>query len=324
MKRNILNNYFITFVLIMLFVIISGCQKKQMDSASKSELNLGQKTFTIAYVGYSSTNPFWNALAASARKSSKNLSINFLDLTASAADMAQQKTAVDNAIIRGVDGLLIGAVDSRGLGDSFDKAQAAGIQIVTVDTRVDHPAVRSHIATDNIAAANLAGEYIAERLNNKGKVLILGGSTGSQTADDRQKGVEEILHRHTDMETIFRVANWDAKQANEITNNVLSSNPDLRAIFAACDPMIFTAMQAVKAKGKLDDVVLVGFDAIPAVLKAIKAGDVDATVRQDPERMGKEGMELLVRHLQGEKIPTHVQISAEIIDKTNVIPFLTK
>jgi ribose transport system substrate-binding protein len=88
--------------------------------------------------------------------------------------------------------------------------------------------------------------------------------------------------------------------------------------------MIFTAMQAVKAKGKLDDVVLVGFDAIPAVLKAIKAGDVDATVRQDPERMGKEGMELLVRHLQGEKIPTHVQISAEIIDKTNVIPFLTK
>ena len=51
---------------------------------------------------------------------------------------------------------------------------------------------------------------------------------------------------------------------------------------------------------------------------------MDATVRQDPERMGKEGMELLVRHLQGEKIPTHVQISAEIIDKTNVIPFLTK
>ena len=324
MKRNILNNYFITFVLIMLLVLTGGCQKKQRASASKSELGLGQKPIMIAYVGYSSTNPFWNALAASARKSSKNLSINFLDLTASAADMAQQKTAVDNAIIRGVDGLLIGAVDSRGLGDSFDKAQAAGIQIVTVDTRVNHPAVRSHIATDNIAAANLAGEYIAERLNNKGKVLILGGATGSQTADDRQKGVEDILHRHTDIEIIFRVANWDAKQANEITNNVLSSNPDLRAIFAACDPMIFTAMQAVKAKGKLDDVVLVGFDAIPAVLKAIKAGDVDATVRQDPERMGKEGMELLVRHLQGEKIPTHVQISAEIIDKTNVIPFLTK
>jgi len=309
---------FKTLAIAITLLVCYGCNAGKEDN-SGSEL---EKKYTIAYIGYSSTNPFWNALANAAAESADNLGVEFLDLTASAADMAQQKTAVDNAIIKGVDGLVVGAVDSRGLGDSFDKALHAGIPVVTVDTRVDHEAVRSHIATDNIAAANLAGEYIAEKLGNKGKVLILGGATGSQTADDRQTGVEEILKKHTGIETIFRVANWDAKQANEITNNVLSSNEDLRAVFAACDPMIFTAMQAVDSKGKLDDVVLVGFDAIPAVLKAINAGDIDATIRQDPARMGKEGIELIVKHLDGQKIPANIPIAASIINAENVDKYL--
>jgi len=305
-------------MLLALSLIVWACGEKPEKAPAAKET----KKLTIAYVGYSSTNPFWNALASSAEASAKRLGVAFLNLTASAPDMAQQKTALDNAIIKGVDGLVVGAVDSRGLGDTFDKAQAAGIPVVTVDTRVDHGVVRSHIATDNVAAATLAGEYIVKHLQGSGKVLILGGATGSQTADDRRTGVEQVLGMYEDTETIFRVANWDAKQANEITNNILSAHDDLSAIFAACDPMIFTAMQAVKSKGKLGDVLLVGFDAIPAVLKAIKANEVNATVRQDPERMGKEGVELMVKHLKGQTIPRNIPIAAEIIDAGNIDKFL--
>ena len=302
----------LTVCLIGSVMVACGGKDKPEGSADSDQ------KYTIAYIGYSSTNPFWNALASSAQESANSLNVKFLDLTASSPEMAQQKMAIDNAIIKRVDGLVVGAVDSRGLGDSFDKAQKAGIPIVTVDTRVDHPAVVSHIATDNIAAARLAGEYIANKLNNRGKVLVLGGSTGSQTADDRQTGVEEILRQYEDMEVIFRVANWDAKQANEITNNILSSQDNLGAVFAACDPMIFTAMQAVKSKDKLGEVVLVGFDAIPAVLKAIDQNEINATVRQDPGRMGLEGGKLLVNHLNGEEVPAYIPISAELVNTTNI------
>ncbi|MBC8375955.1 MAG: sugar ABC transporter substrate-binding protein [FCB group bacterium] len=305
---------------LLVSIFMFSCGEKEIASKNIESDN----THTIAYIGYSSTNPFWNALASSAQESAKSLNVKFLDLTASTPEMAQQKMAIDNAIIKRVDGLVVGAVDSRGLGDSFDKAQKAGIPIVTVDTRVDHPAVVSHIATDNIAAARLAGEFIANKLNNKGKVLVLGGSTGSQTADDRQKGVEEILEQHEGVEVIFRVANWDAKQANEITNNILSSHDDLGAVFAACDPMIFTAMQAVKSKEMLGDVVLVGFDAIPAVLKAINQNEIDATVRQDPGRMGLEGVKLLVSHLNGEQTPAYIPISAEIVHHENIKEYISQ
>ncbi|MCY3022318.1 MAG: sugar ABC transporter substrate-binding protein [Planctomycetota bacterium] len=294
--------------------LAAGCGGQGGDN-KPAEGAAGGKTITLAYVGYSSTNAFWNALADSAAKTAQKAGVKFVDLTASKADMALQKAALDNAILKKVDGLVVGAVDSRGLGDTFDKAKAAGIPIVTVDTRVDHEVVRSHVATDNIKAANLAGEYIAGKLNKKGKVLILGGATGSQTADDRQKGV---------MEAIFRVADWDATKANEITLNVLSATPDLAAVFAACDPMIMTARQAVKSKDLMGKVLLVGFDAIPACLKAIESGEVDATVRQDPERMGREGVELMLKHLKGEQIPRHVPIDAVIIDKSNVAQYLEK
>lgn len=304
---------------ILGMVIISCGSKEKVNEATGTE-----SKYTIAYIGYSSTNPFWNALALSAQESANSLNVKLLDLTASSPEMAQQKMAIDNAIIKQVDGLVVGAVDSRGLGDSFDKAHKAGIPIVTVDTRVDHPVVVSHIATDNIAAANLAGEYIANKLGHSGKVLILGGATGSQTADDRQKGVEDVLSRFEGMEVIFRVANWDAKQANEVTNNILSSQRDLGAIFAACDPMIFTAMQAVKAKGRLGEVTLVGFDAIPAVLKAISQGEIDATVRQDPSRMGLEGVKLLVDHLDGKEVQAHIPISAELVQQNNIEEFISR
>ena len=313
-----------TILKVLIVCLVSSSMFSCREKDKSTESADSAKIYTIAYIGYSSTNPFWNALASSAHESANKLNVKFLDLTASTPEMAQQKMAIDNAIIKRVDGLVVGAVDSRGLGDSFDKALKAGIPIVTVDTRVDHPAVVSHIATDNIAAARLAGEFIANKLNNKGKVLVLGGSTGSQTADDRQKGVEEILGQHEGMEVIFRVANWDAKQANEITNNILSSQADLGAVFAACDPMIFTAMQAVKSKDKLGEVVLVGFDAIPAVLKAIDQNEIDATVRQDPSRMGLEGVKLLVNHLKGEEVQEYIPISAEIVNQENIKDYISQ
>jgi len=313
-------------MLVTLGIVLSSCGEKEeapAPAASRAKPSAREKPFTVAFVGYSSTNVFWITLRQSAEERAKELGARFEDLTAADPEMSLQKNAIDNAILKGVDGLLIGAVDSRGLRDSFDKAQQAGIPIVTVDTEVKHPAVRSHIATNNIAAATLAGNYIVERLGGKGKVLILGGIPGSQTADDRRKGVADACEA-AGMEVIVRPADWLEAKANEVAQNELDRDSTIGAIFAACDPMIMAAKQVVKHKGLRDQIVLVGFDAIPQCLNAIKKGEVDATVRQDPRRMGREGMELLLKHLKGEQAPRYVPIEAQIIDKNNVDQYITQ
>ncbi len=276
---------------------------------------------TVCFVGYSSSNPFWLTLKNGAEAAAKERGVKFVDLTSVQPKMEKQQEAIRSAIAQKVDGLVVGAVDSRGLGDTFKLAHDAGIPIVTVDTRVDDPQVKCHIATDNPKAAALAGAYIVKRTGGKGKVLLLGGTPGSQTAEDRRKGVEGACQK-AGMQVIYRPANWDGAKANEITSNELAANPDLKAIFAACDPMIVTAKEAVKQAGKQGKLVLVGFDAIEACLKAIQAGEIDATVRQDPYRMGHDGMIQMVDCLEGKQIPRDIPIQAVLVEKSNVGQYL--
>lgn len=285
-----------------------------------------EKPYTVVFVGYSSTNVFWLTLKNGAEEKAKELGIDFADLTAANPDVSSQKSAVDNAILQKVDGIIVGAVDSRAFDDSFNKAQEAGIPIVTVDTGIDHPWVKSLISTDNLAAARLAGDYIVEKLGGpeqaKGKkLLILGGTVGHQTGDARRDGVKERAEA-AGMEVIYRPADWEENKAMELTENELGANPDMAAIFAAWDPGVLAAKQAVKLKGMRDQVILVGFDAIPGALKAIKEGEIDATIRQDPDRMGREGMQLMVDFLDGKEVPKYIPIDGLVIDSTNVDEFL--
>ena len=175
-----------------------------------------------------------------------------------------------------------------------------------------------------VAACRLPtiASYIVETLKGTGKVLIIGGTVGGQTADDRRNGVFNKC-KAAGMTVLDFDANWKDDEANRIAQEQLAAHSDIGAIFAACDPMILGAKVAVKRKGLLGKVLLVGFDAIPEALAAVKKGELDATVRQDPVRMGKEGVELMARILKGETdIPKSIAIKAVIVDKTNVDEYL--
>jgi len=301
-------------VSILVMGTLAGCGKgPDGDSPGRKK---------IVFIGYSSTNTFWITLKNSAEKTAKDQGLDFADMTSSDPDVVAQKAAVDNAIRMGVDGLVIGPSNSEGLGKSLDKAKAAGIPVVTVDTRVEHDWITSHVATDNVAAAELAGDYIVEKLGGKGKVLIIGGTVGAQTADDRRNGVFNKC-KAAGMTVLDFDANWKDDEANRIAQEQLAAHADIGAIFAACDPMILGAKVAVKRKGLLGKVLLVGFDAIPEALAAVKKGELDATVRQDPVRMGREGVELMARILKGETgIPKSIAIKAVIVDKSNVDEYI--
>jgi ABC-type sugar transport system substrate-binding protein len=283
----------------------------------------GGRSGGVAYVGYSTSNNHWLTLRDAAAKTAKEMGIEFIDLTPVKENIVKQKTAIDNAISMKVDGLIVGPVDSRSLGDSMDKAKVAGVPVICVDTVIEHTAVSSTVATDNVQAATLAGEYIVTKLDGKtGSVLLLGGTEGSQTAVDRRDGVTRACEK-AGLKVIYRPADWQAAKAGEITGAVLDAEQDVVAIFGACDPMILGAATAVERKGKRSEVLLVGFDGTSDGCKAVKSGAIDATIRQDPARMGKEGVELMARILKGDKdIPKSIAIKAVIVDKNNVNEYI--
>ena len=276
---------------------------------------------TIAFSGFAMTNQFWNTLEKAAEAEAGAQGVKLINLTSETQDAEAQKRAVDNAITQKVSGIIIGATDSRGWDDTLAKAKAAGIPVVAVDTAIENDYIASLIQTDNLAAAGLAGDYLCQLLGNKGKALVLGGSVGHQTGDARKNGVEEKL-KACGVTVISDYSNWDENVSAQLAQNTLTANPDLNAIFVAFDPGAAAAASVVKQKGLTGKVAVVGFDALPVMLKAIQAGEANATVRQDPDKMGKEGVDLILKLLKGEKVEPKTMIPGELITQDNVAKFL--
>lgn len=273
----------------------------------------------IAYTGFSTDNTFWIGVAEAAAAEAGKQGVEFIDMTASSPDSAAQKDAVDRAVDMGVDGIIIGSVDNRAFDASLDAAAEKGIPVVAVDTGIDHEHVSSLVQTDNLAAAGIAGDFIVDQIDG-GKVLILGGSAGHQTGNARRDGVlnaaEEAGH-----EVIFQICDWQDACAFETATNFLQSDPEITAIFAAWDPGALAAVSAAKALGKLDDLVIVGFDGNPANLVAIDEGEQTATIKQDNTRMGIESVQNLVNIIKGEEAPAVVPIDGILITSDNVAEF---
>lgn len=273
----------------------------------------------IAYTGYSTDNTFWIGVAKAAAAKADEMGVELIDLTASSPDAAAQKDAVDRAINMGVDGIIIGSVDNRAFGASLDMAKRKGIPVAAVDTGIDHDHIASLVQTDNLAAAGIAGKYIVDQIDG-GTVLILGGSAGHQTGNARRDGVKNAAEA-AGHEVIFQICDWKDACAYETTINFLQSNPDITAIFSVWDPGALAAVSAASELGKLDDLVIVGFDGNPANLVSIEAGELAATIKQDNARMGAEAVQNLVGLIKGEDVPAFTPIDGILITSENVADY---
>ena len=281
----------------------------------------GEEQITIAYTGYpGGLSAFWAQMAQYMEQEAQALGVEFLDMSPTSADAAMQKDAVDNAINRGVDGIIIGAVDNRAFGESLDRAAARGIPVVAVDTAIDHPHISALAQTDNLASARILGQYIVDTTET-GKVIILGGTLGHQTGDARRDGVKQVLEANG-YTVIFRACNWDPAMALETATNELAANPDTIAVFACWDPGALAGLSAVKQRGLLDQIKVYGFDGLPDNLKSIKNGEQTATIKQDNKKMAEVSLNALVGQIKGQETVKKLLIDGFVIDASNVDDYM--
>jgi ribose transport system substrate-binding protein len=287
------------------------------SKGSGGEETAEEEEIVIAYSGFpGGLTPFWAQMAQYVKEEADALGVKLLDMSPTQADAAMQKDSVDNAINRGVDGIIIGAVDNRAFGESLDNASEKGIVCVAVDTAIDHPHISALAQTDNLASARLLGQYIVDHTPKKGKVLILGGTLGHQTGDARRDGVKQVLEAN-EYEVIFRACNWDDRLAYETAINELGAHPDIVAVFGAWDPGALAGLAAVKEKGLLDQIKVYGFDGLPPAIKSIQDGELTATVKQDNKQMAEVIVRSLVAQIKGQETVKKLLIDGFVIDSSN-------
>jgi ribose transport system substrate-binding protein len=282
----------------------------------------GNSPYKLAYMQVFPDNPFWVTMkeAVEARAAEDGVTVDTFALP-TASGVAEQVSQMETAVTQQYDGIILGTVDAAGIVPGLEAANNAGIPVIAVDTAPAGGDFISLVQTDNVAASRLAGEFIAEQIGGAGKVLNLQGDLANQTGQARNEGLHEALDAYPDIQVIDQSAMWLGPNGLSITENILTSDPDIVAIFAANDPPALGAIQALKAAGR-DDVIVVGFDGTEPGLQAIKDGDMAADVLQFPDAMGLIGVDLIVRHLNGEEVPERVDSGSGLATAENVDQYL--
>ena len=239
----------------------------------------------------------------------------------SETDIDTQFAAVENFVTQGVDLIVVAAADSVGMVAPVKKAVDAGITVVNFDVKLDTEALKAaglpedflFVGPDNAEGAKLAGDAMGEALGEGGKVIIIEGNPGADNATQRKNGFLQSVEEYGLELLDSKTAHWETEEANTVVSNLLVKYPDVQGIMCANDSMVLGAVKAVEAAGLTGQVLVVGFDNIPAVQELIKDGSVLATVDQFGPDMAKNAIEVGLRILDGDELSGWIKTPVQLV-----------
>jgi ABC-type sugar transport system substrate-binding protein len=240
---------------------------------------------------------------------------------ASATDIEGQIALIESMVTKGVQGIAITPVDPT-VATTLDKAVAKGVRVVLMDNKIPNWKGQTALATtNNLEAGKIAGAYLKSVLKDGDTLGILEGVPGVPALDDRVNGMLEGL-KGVNVKIVGKgETDCQEEKGINVTQDILTANPHLVAIYSACGPPAAGAAQAIK-NAKLDHhVILVGFDFCCGEAEAMAAGIEDASVAQFPSKMAELGVDALVSAIKGEKVEQLIDSGAAEVTKANIDKF---
>mgnify|MGYP006288928989 CR=1 FL=1 len=233
--------------------------------------------------------------------------------------VTKQVNVIRDYIRQDVDAIVAAATDATALVPPLKDAHEKGIPVITIDSGIDADFVTSHIATNNVEAAKTAGNMLAEQINKEGKVASIPFVAGAATSQAREKGFEEAIKEYDNISIVAtQYSKSDYATAMKVTNNILTANPDLDGIFAANEAGLVGAARALKSRGKVGEVKLIGFDGADTEIEQLKAGVAQGLVVQRPFQMGYLGVKHAIQKLEGKDVPKKVDTGVVEATKENM------
>ena len=238
-------------------------------------------------------------------------------------DVAAQLSQVEAFIAQNVDAIILNAMDAEGSSPAVVMAREAGIPIIECNTLTTNTDYDVYVGSDDVDAGKIQGDYVKSILPEDAKVCIMYGPIGQSPQIKRKEGIEQTLLNGTKIEVLQdQTANWKREDALALAEDWLTRYPDLKAIICQNDDMALGALQAVESEGKLDEVVVVGIDAIEDALTAVKDGKLNCTVFQDAVGQGAASVDAALSLAKGETVEKEIMIPFQLVTKDNADEFI--
>jgi erythritol transport system substrate-binding protein len=236
---------------------------------------------TIAVITVDPSNPYWKAEVDTAVAEAEALGYD-TTVNAHLNDPDQQNQFIDAAISAGAVAIILdpaGADESVG---AVQKATDAGIPVFLVNAEISEQGIaKSQLVSNNAQGATLGAQAWAEAIGGEGTYVELFGNPTDNNARVRSDAYAEVLSQYPDLEQLqMETANWDRVQGKEKMDILLQAHPDIDGVISGNDEMALGAIEALRDAGKLDDVLVLGFDGNQDAANAVLAGEMVATVLQ--------------------------------------------
>ncbi len=235
-------------------------------------------------------------------------------------DPTLQKPIVDSVVASKPDAILVAPTDVSAMQAPLKAAADAGIKVVLVDTTVNDPSFAvSQISSDNLGGGKAAFNGIKQLAPKGGKVLVVSVDPGISTTDARVKGFEDAAKGDPSFTYLgVQYSHNDPATAAKIVTAALQKDPDIVGVFAT---NLFAAegtATGIRQAGKQNQVKVVGFDAGPDQVKALRDGTLQALVAQQPGTIGVDGVQQAIAALDGKSTTKKIQTGFTIVTKQNM------
>lgn len=296
-------------IVLCMMLGLSGCNAITIDGEGEAAENVGNGSIGLSVSTLN--NPFFVSLAEGAEAAAEKEGVK-LAVADAGDDSAKQQSDIEDLISRNVSVLIVNPVDSDAVAPAVQNAVSRGIKVISVDRVVNGVEVDCQIASDNVAGAKMATEYLIEQIGEGAKVAELQGVPGASATIDRGAGFHEAADQTMDI-VASQSANFDRAEGMSVMENILQSDSSIKGVFAHNDEMALGALQAIAASGR--DIRIVGFDATDDAVKEVKAGKMAATVAQKPELMGETAVLTALKLIAGEEVEPSLPVEVELITK---------
>ena len=288
-----------------------------VNANAKDKLVVGMSMNTL-------NNPFFVDVAEGAKKAAAENGIELI-ITDAQNQPSKQQTDIENLLQKKLDAIIIDPSDSDAIVAGVEASNAKKVPVVTIDRASNGGVVVSHIGFDAIKSGNIAGEFLAKALKGTGKVVELQGIMGTNVAQDRSKGFNQIMSKNPNLKIVAKqTANFDRAEAMKVMENILQANPAIDGVYAANDEMAMGALEAIKAAGRVNKITMIGCDAIDPAKEEVKKGNLAATIAEPPFFLGKAAVTTALKVIKHEKVEKAVILPSNLVTKDNVNTIKTK
>ena len=309
------------WLFVVLIVLgVSGCNKSNGPA--------GAKKLTIAVIPKGTTHEFWKSIHAGSNKAASELTAQGTPIEViwkgplREDDREQQIQVVEGFMTQGVNGIVLAPLDNRALVRPVEEAKRASVPTVIIDSGLESDAIVSFVATDNRKGGALAAARMGELLNGKGKVLMLRYAEGSASTTEREEGfVTELKQKFPNIELISsdQYAGATRDTAKRASENLLNRFGDeIQGIFTPNESSTAGMLLALQDINKAGKVSFVGFDASQAFIDAMRSGQLNGIIVQNPFNMGYLGVRTMVDHLLGKPVDRKIDTGVMLVTNENM------